>query len=49
MDLRHAGPGNVAQPADQGDEVKAELLLRQRERTFGFRSKRTVETGAAAD
>src|SRR5215208_3591936 len=47
VDLRHAAVLAVAPGADQGDDVKAELVLRQHDRPLGFRPIGLMAAGAA--
>ena len=47
MDLRHAAVLAVAQRPDQGDDVEAELVLRQRDGALGLRPVGPVMAGAA--
>src|SRR5215208_3653727 len=47
VDLRHAAVLAVAPGADQGDDVKAELVLRQHDRPLSFRPIGLMAAGAA--
>jgi hypothetical protein len=46
VDFRHAAVLTVAQQARQGDDVQAELVLRQRQRTLRLRLVRDMKAGA---
>ena len=47
VDLGHAAVLAVAQGADQGDDVEAELVLRQHDRPLGLRPVGPAMAGAA--